>query len=199
MLRLLTASASPFANKARMAAHHAGIGVEPVAVTPAELPAELIAANPLGKIPCLVLENGTGLFDSRPITRYLDRVSGGKLYPNGDEALTAAERYEALCDGIGDCAVAWQYEQRLRPEEKVHKPWQDLQWSKVQRGLTEAAKDLPAMGEKLDITGIALAATLGYLDLRFAGQWADGHDGLIKWNGEFDAQHPDLAALKPSA
>ena len=65
----------------------------------------LDAANPLSKIPCLVLDDGTGVYDSRSITRYLDRVSGGKLFPTDSAGLLKAERMEALCDGINDCAL----------------------------------------------------------------------------------------------
>ena len=199
-MKLLTASASPFANKVRMAAELIGLEVESVAVDAVNTPPELQAANPLGKIPCLVLDDGRSMFDSRAITHYFFREHAPNLYPAGDnDALFTTGRYEALCDGICDCAVAWQYEHRMRPEEKWHQPWIDRQWSKVMAGLTEAAKDLPEIGDKADIRAIALAATLGYLQLRFEGKWETGNESLVEWINAFDAAHPAVAALKPSA
>ena len=196
-MKLLTSSASPFANKVRMAAAFIGLDLEDVATDAAAQPPELIAANPLGKIPCLILDDGSSLFDSRAITQYFGREHGPQLYPAAEA--TKIARYEALCDGICDCAVAWQYEKRLRPEEKWHQPWLDKQWTKTMAGVTEAGKELPAIGDKADIRAISLAAALGYLSLRFEGQWEDGHAELVAWNDAFDAAHPDIAALKPSA
>ena len=198
-MKLLSAGASPYVSKATQAAKLAGIELETVAVNANDGDPALEAANPLSKIPCLVLEDGSGVFDSRAITRYLDRESGGKLYPTDHDALTKAERMEALCDGISDCAVGYMYEGRFRPEEKVHKPWQDRLWGKVERALDAAMNDLPPAGDDAHIGSIALSATLGYLDLRFAGKWEDGRDALVAWRDQFDAAHPDLAGLKPHA
>lgn len=197
MMRLLTASASPFANKVRMAAELAGVAIEPVPINANDQPEELLAVNPLGKIPCLILDDGRSLFDSRPICRHVDRVSGGKLYPADTDALIDCERYEALCDGIADAAVASIYEKRMRPEDKWHQPWLDRQWAKVTGGLRSAQRDLPDNGRNADIRAVALAAVIGYLDLRFSGQWEEGFDTLRGWNTTFEANHPAVAALKP--
>ena len=153
-MKLLTAGPSPFANKVLMAAKLIGLPLEAVNTDAHGQAAELIDANPLGKIPCLVLDDGRTLFDSRPITQYLDRVNGGGLYPSDADALFDVSRYEALCDGICDCAVAFQYEMRMRPEEKWHQPWLDRQWTKVKQGLSEATKELPALDSPLDIRAI---------------------------------------------
>ena len=198
-MKLLTAGPSPFANKVLMAAKLIGLPLEAVNTDAHGQSAELIDANPLGKIPCLVLDGGRTLFDSRPITQYLDRVNGGGLYPSDADALFDVSRYEALCDGICDCAVAFQYEMRMRPEEKWHQPWLDRQWTKVKQGLSEAAKELPALDGPLDIRAIGLGATIGYLQLRFPGQWEEGNEALVDWMGQFEATYPDVAALKPRA
>ena len=198
-MKLLTAGPSPFANKVLMAAKLIGLPLEAVNTDAHGQSAELIDANPLGKIPCLVLDDGRTLFDSRPITQYLDRVNGGGLYPSDADALFDVSRYEALCDGICDCAVAFQYEMRMRPEEKWHQPWLDRQWTKVKQGLSEATKELPALDSPLDIRAIGLGATIGYLQLRFPGQWEEGNEALVDWMGQFEATYPDVAALKPRA
>ncbi len=198
-MKFLSSPASPYVAKAALAAKFAGIEMETVAVDSTNGDPVLDAANPLSKIPCLVLDDGTGIFDSRSITRYLDRASGGKLFPTDSAGLLKAERMEALCDGINDCAVGFMYEMRFRPEEKVHKPWQERLWGKVERGLDAAMADLPPSGADANIGSIALSASLGYLDLRFAGKWESGRDDLVAWRDAFDASHPDLADLKPTA
>jgi glutathione S-transferase len=196
-MKLLYAGASPFVSKAAMAAQHAGILVEHQAVDSTNEDPVLLEANPLGKIPALVLDDGAVLYDSRVITRYFDRQSGGKLLPLGDPLL--AERYEAHCDGIAECAVAGQYERRFRPDEKVHQPWIDRQWAKVERGLDNMPGPLPEIGSKLGLAGIALGAMLGYLDLRYTDSWRGGRDSLVTWFDEFRSQHNDLAKLLPQA
>lgn len=198
-MKLLSAGASPYVAKAAMAAKHCGVAVESIAVDATNGDPALQAANPLGKIPCLVLDDGTGLFDSRVITRYLDRISGGKLFPSDGAALLAAERMEALCDGINDCSVGYMYELRFHPEEKVEQEWLDRLWSKAENGLDAVAQDLPSNGADLTIGSIALFSCLSYLDLRFAGKWETGRDTLVQWHGKFGTNHPELAVLKPHA
>lgn len=198
-MKLLSAGASPYVAKAAMAAKYCGVNVESVAVDATNGDPALQAANPLGKIPCLVLDDGTGLFDSRVITRYLDRIGGKKIFPNGDAELLAAERMEALCDGINDCTVGYMYELRFHPEEKVEREWLDRLWGKAEKGLDAVANNLPSNGTELTIGSIALASCLGYLDLRFAGKWETGRDVLVQWQDKFSANHPGLSALKPHA
>lgn len=198
-MKLLSSSASPFVAKAAMAARFAGIEVDMTDVDSTNGDPRLDAANPLSKIPCLVLDDGNGIYDSRTITRYLDRLSGGKLFPADPSALLDAEVTEALCDGIADCAVGCMYEKRFRPAEMVHQPWIDRLWGKVSRGLDEAADRLPPTGDEAHIGSIALASLLGYLDLRFAGNWENDRTQLIEWRDTFAAAHPDLLELLPRA
>ena len=198
-MKFLSAGASPYVAKAAMAAKHAGIDLETVAVDATVGDAQLDAANPLSKIPCLILADGNSVYDSRAITRYLDRIGNGKLFPKSDPDLSAAELLEAHCDGINDCTVGYMYELRFRPEEKVHQPWLDRLWGKAERGLEALKGKLPPTDSDIHIGSIALAATLGYLDLRFAGKWETGHSELVAWRDAFYENHPDLKALKPSA
>ncbi len=198
-MKLLCANASPYAAKASMAANFTGVDVELTPVDATNGDAQLNAANPLSKIPCLVLDDGTGVYDSRAITRYLDRQGNGKLYPTDPSHLLAAERMEALADGINDVAVGYMYELRFHPEEKVHQPWLDRLWGKAENGLDAAMADLPPSGNDAHIGSVALASVVGYLELRFDGKWENGREPLIAWQKEFFAAHPALEALKPSA
>ncbi len=96
MPKLLYSSASPYSAKVRMAAAYAGIAIEAVSVQTSERPAVLVSANPLGKIPTLVLDDGRSIFDSRAITQYLNRESKNALFPRNPDKRTEAEVLEAL-------------------------------------------------------------------------------------------------------
>ena len=83
-MKLFSSPTSPYSSKVRMAAHHLGIDLKDVVVNTADNPPELIAANPLGKIPTLVTDDGEAIFDSRAIMHYLHRSAKGRLYPKKD-------------------------------------------------------------------------------------------------------------------
>lgn len=191
MLVLRSSPASPFGRKVKMAALELGLmdRIEIVAADTTDPSEVLRQQNPLGKIPTLVLEDGTTLFDSRVIVDYLDHLAGGKLIPAGEARFTQL-RLQALADGICDAALLKVYEGRFRPEEGRNANWVAHQDGKVARGLAAleavppAFKDCPRIGE------IALACALGYLDLRFEGKWRADHPKLVAWLGDFAARVP---------
>lgn len=195
-MKLFFSPASPFVAKVRLAASHLGIELDCIAVDAVAEEDLLTCNNPLGKIPCLVLDNGRAVYDSRSIMRALDRISGGKLFPVEEEALGDVERMEALCDGINDCAVAAKYEMSMRPEEKFYQPWFDRQWGKVTRGLDFINDNLPSLEGDLYAGHFALAALTGYLDLRYEGKWEKGREALVAWQKEFAKKLPAYAELK---
>lgn len=197
MPALLYSPPSPYSAKARMAAAWTGTEVEARVVDTIDPPAELLSANPLGKIPVLVTDGGESVFDSRAISQHLNRVSGGRLFPRNAEKRLKAERLEALADGICDSLLLIVYERRFRSEEQVHQPWLDRQWQKVSRALDFIEGDLPKLGKKTDGGQIALRAALGYLALRFEGRWERGRPKLKRWAKRFDERFPELAALLP--
>jgi glutathione S-transferase len=197
MPKVFVSPSSPYSCKVLMAAAHAGVAAEAVQADTAKPSEAFLKANPLGKIPVLVDEDGQSVFDSRVITQHLNRLSGGKLFPRNPAKHLEAERLEALADGICDCALAHVYERRARPAEIVHQPWLDKQWSKVERALDALNDDPPKLGAKLHGGHIALRATLGYLELRFAGEWEKGRGRLKRWAERFDRRHPELQALLP--
>ncbi len=197
MTKIFYSPASPYSAKARMAARLAGVEAESVIVDTAAEPAALLAANPLGKIPTLATDGGEGIFDSRAIVQYLNRVSGGKLLPRNADKRTVAERYEALADGLCDVLLAHVYERRARPQEKVHQPWLDLQWRKAERAMDLLNEAPPRLAGKLHAGHLAVAAALGYLALRFDGKWERGRPKLKRWRKRFEELHPELAELLP--
>ena len=197
-MKLLYAPASPYSAKVRMAAAQAGVALDAVRVDTSSQPPELVSVNPLGKIPCMVTDDGEPVYDSRGITQYLNRISGNALFPRNVGKRLEAERLEALADGICDCLLAHVYERRMRPAEKVHQPWLDSQWSKVVRALDTINAAPPRLGKKPTAGHIALRAALGYLDLRFAGQWERGRTRTKRWAARFDERFPELKQYLPA-
>lgn len=199
MMKILFSSTSPYSAKVRMAARHLGLKYMEVRVDTVAAPAELTDSNPLGKIPVLLHGKGKAVYDSRAIMQYLDRKTDGGLYPSKPAKRTEAEVLEALADGICDCLLAIVYEDRMRPEDKRHEPWKERQWEKASRGLAHLEKNVPKVGKKLNGGHFALAALLGYLELRFAGRWETDHPALVKWAEDFSGHFKPYAEMKPQA
>ena len=129
--------------------------------------------NPIGKIPVLILEDGTTLFDSRVILEYLDHRAGGdRIIPREADARFAALRLQALCDGILDASILRVYETRFRPAEGRSPKWLDYQTGKVTRALATLEAEPPPIDAMPNVGQIALACALGYQDLRFDGSVA---------------------------
>jgi glutathione S-transferase len=198
MPKILYSPTSPYSAKVRMAAAYAGIPLEAVVVETGPQPPELTGPNPLGKIPTLVTDDGRGIYDSRTITQYLNRLSGNALFPRNAEKRLDAEMLEALADGVCDCLLTHVYERRMRPVEKVHQPWLDLQWSKAMRAFDLLNANPPKLPKKITAGHIALRACIGYIDLRFPGQWEKGRSKLKRWAARFDEKFPELKQYVPA-
>ena len=195
-MKIYYSNLSPYSTKVRMAAHYAGLAAESVAVDTSADPAELLAANPLGKIPTLVTDDGLAVFDSRAIMAYIDRQTRGALYPRNAAKRTEVDVLEATADGVCDSLLAIVYERRMRPEEKVHQPWIDRQWQKVERALDHLEANMPRLGKKPNAGHFALAAMLRYIELRFAGKWQRGRPKLKRYLARFEAVFPDYAKFR---
>lgn len=206
MMILRTALPSPFGRKVRIAADLLGMTdkIEIKGVDLNDPEDDIHVQNPVGKIPALILADGTAYYDSRVILDYLDHVSGGgRIVPRDTKARFEALRLQALCDGILDAMLLQVYEARYRPADKAVQSWLDRQAAKVSRGLSvlEAAppklmlaiEPLPHVGQ------ITLACALGYGDLRFAGTWRNDYPALVAWLNDFAAQVPSFAATKAAA
>ena len=155
-----------------------------------------IGVNPLGKIPCLIGDNGAPIFDSRVICRYLDHRSGAGLYPDGD-ALFPVLTAEALADGIIDAGLLTAYEWRLRPEEIRFQPWVDGQVAKVERALALMEQTGLVVFGPINAARIAAGCALGYVDFRLADLgWRDRCPKLAAWYAEF-AETPAMKATVP--
>jgi len=202
MMILRSTPPSPFGRKVKLAASVLGLSGE-IKVEPADTNDDsdsLRRQNPVGKIPVLVLEDGSTLYDSRVILEYLDhRAGGGKIIPAQPGARFAALRVQALADGMTDAQILVLYEGRWRPPELHVKKWLDYQTGKITRGLAALEAEPPSLDAIPNVGQIAVACFLGHRDLRFAGDWRANHPKLVAWLDRFAAQVPAFAATKVAA
>jgi glutathione S-transferase len=184
-MKLIASHTSPYARKVRIALAEKKIEYDLVEESPWAAQTTVPAYNPLGKVPVLVLDDGTTLFDSRVIVEYLDTVSPvSRLIPEPNRQRIVVKRWEALADGICDAAVALVLE-RKRPARQQNKDWLDRQQRKIDLGLKELTDELGEKpwcnGEAYSLADIATGCALGYLDLRHAAiDWRSAYPNLVK-------------------
>jgi glutathione S-transferase len=197
-MKLHHSPASPFVRKVLACAILRGIEdrIEIVATDPHVSPPQLLADNPLSKIPCLITDDGIAVYDSPVICEYLDAIGEAEplFPPAGSKARLAAQVRHALADGIMDAAVA----RRMRagkPVDEVRAHFLDRQKAAVERGLQVLEADPP---EGLsDIGAVAVGCALGYLDFRFADEpWRAAHPRLAAWF-EAVSMQPAMARTAP--
>lgn len=191
---------SPYGRKVKIAAHIAGLydQIETVNADTTDPDDNLREQNPLGKIPVLVLDDGTALYDSRVIAEWLDNAAGGGvLIPQGERRFDALV-LQALADGMMDASLLIIYESRFRPEDMHFLPWVDHQRDKVSRAMARLEANPPVIGTSPHIGHIALACLLGYLDFRFAGKWRAEYPKLVAWLDQFAAAVPAFAKTDPN-
>jgi glutathione S-transferase len=203
MMKLLSNPLSPYGRKVKIAMAMKGLGdkIEVVRVD-TNIPdnPDINRANPLAKIPALVVDGNTAIFDSHVICEYLDSLAPTPvLFPKGGVERIKTLTLGALSDGILDAALLLVYEKRFRPEEKWHAPWTERQQSKIDRSLDYLEKAPPALGASPDYGHLTLACALGYLDFRHEGKWRAGHPMLVEWLNDFAEAVPAFEATRPQA
>ncbi len=153
--------------------------------------------NPLGKVPALLLDDGTVLYDSRVIAEYLDSLAETpRLFPAPGPARWESLRQLALAVGVLDAAVLRLVESR-RPPEQQSEAWSKRQAAAIRRALDRMEADAPGLAGSPAIHHLAIGSALGYLDFRFAADdWRAGHPRLAAWYEEFSAR-PAMAATVP--
>jgi glutathione S-transferase len=199
---LRSSPSSPFVRKVRIAA--AVLGLEgDIKIEAADTvdPSDSVRRqNPLGKIPALILDDGTAVYDSRVILEYLDhRAGGGRIIPTAPAARFAALRQQALCDGMLDAGILRVYEGRWRPPEHHVATWVEHQAGKMIRALAALEAEPPGLDAPPHVGQITAACALGYLDFRFEGTWRHAHPRLVAWLDRFAAAVPAFAATRPPA
>jgi glutathione S-transferase len=201
-MKLFYAPPSPYVRKCLVAAHELGlrerIELIPAAAHPVNRDRTVVAHNPLGKIPTLITDEGTVLYDSRVICEYLNAAGNGKLIPQPGPARWGVLVEQALADGIMDAAVLARYETVLRPEPLRWNDWIAGQLDKVTSGLAELEKRAAGLGDRVDVGTIAIGCALGYLDFRYASlAWRDKCPKASSWFERFGAR-ASMVATRPA-
>lgn len=199
-MKLLFAPTSPYVRKVMVCAHLTGqvdrIELLDSAAHPVRRDARIAAHNPLAKVPTLVLDDGTSLYDSRVICEYLAGTSG--IFPAAGAARWTALARQAMGDGLLDAALLARYEHTARPAEVQWPVWREALLTKIEACLAaieavapDLAVDTPTIGE------ITLGSALGYLDFRFPElDWRSRCPQATRWNEAFQ-NLPAMLATRP--
>jgi glutathione S-transferase len=194
-MKLFVSGPSPFVRKVLVCAHERGIALEQEEVKQSPLaPSPSVAAyNPLGKIPSLLLDDGTALFDSRVICEYFDTLGhGASLIPPADRWHVL--RTQALADGMLDAGVLIRYERALRPAERQWPEWLEGQARKIRQALESLTTEPP---RGFDLGAIAVACALGWLEFRqVLPELRSEYGALCAWYDEL-RQRPSFVATEP--
>lgn len=190
-MRLLMSNTSPYARKCRILARELGLAVEDVAIDTMKDPAELLAANPLGKIPVLLTDEGA-VYDSPVIcARLFDMAPGQGLMPAEGAARRAMQVTEALADGILDAALGLRAELLSRPADPT---WTGRMTRAIERGL-------PALGARLtggfDFGAVCALSVIHYLDFRFpVAEWPTLDWRRVEALAALDAMFGERASVR---
>jgi glutathione S-transferase len=188
-MKLIGAITSPYVRKVRIVMAEKKLDYQFVQEDVWSADTTIGASNPLGKVPCLVMEGGEAVFDSRVIVEYLDGLSPvGKLIPPSGRERAEVKTWEALADGVLDAAILARLEATWphRSAEQRSQAWIDRQLGKIHaalKSMSQGLGDKPfCSGIHFSLSDVAVGCALGYLDFRFP---------VIGWRSDF----PNLAKL----
>lgn len=201
-MKLIFNNISPFARKCRVLISLLGIekdlSLENIgALSPIAANEKLLAYNPLGKIPILVLGQDQALLDSRVICEYLNTLAGGDFFPSNKEQKFASLQCQSLADGLSEAALSIRYELSFREQHQQSEQWMFKQRERIAQVInhfdryTLSLRKQPAIGE------IAIACALGYIDFRLPDiDWRATNDNLANWFDELN-QNDFMRATAP--
>ena len=185
-MKLIGAITSPYVRKVRIVMAEKKLDYQFVSEDVWSATTTITESNPLGKVPCLVMEGGEALFDSRVIVEYLDTLSPvGKLIAGTGRERAAIKTWEALADGLLDASILARLEAGWagRAPQERSQAWIDRQLQKVDDSLLAMSRGLGdntyCSGIHLSLSDIAVGCALGYLNFRFPQiDWATRHPNL---------------------
>ena len=168
---------------------------------------DILKSNPLGKVPCLVMEGGEAVFDSRVIVEYLDTLSPvGKLIPPSGRERIEVRTWEALADGLLDASILARLEATWsgRTAAQRSQVWIDRQMSRVSAALISMSQGLGdkpwCTGNHFTLADVAVGCALGYLDFRFAHiDWRAAHPNLLKLHDKLSVRQSFIDSAPPAA
>jgi glutathione S-transferase len=204
-MKLLGSTASPYVRKVRVVMAEKKLDYAFVQEDVWSADTTIAESNPLGKVPCLVMEGAEALFDSRVIVEYLDTLSPvGKLIPSVGRERAEIKTWEALADGLMDAAILARLEATWTGRTKAQRSqaWIDRQFTKVNDAVKAMARGLGdkpfCAGIHLSLADIAVGCALGYLDFRFPQiDWRTDNPNLAKLVEKL-AQRPSFADTAPT-
>jgi glutathione S-transferase len=204
-LRLVGSLTSPYVRKVRivMAEKRIDCQLELEDVWSPET--KIQQANPLGKVPCLIMEDGGAVFDSRVIVEYLDTMTPvARLIPTTGRERVEVRTWEALADGLLDAAIAIRLEQTQRPPEQQSQKWIERQSGKVHAAIDAMAHGLNGKSwchnNAYTLADIAVGCALGYLDFRFPQiDWRSQHPSLDKLYAKVAARQSFIDTAPPNS
>ena len=196
-MKLAFSPASPYVRKVTACAIARGINDKIERWKVGTTDPALLAFNPLSKVPTLVTDDGTNLYDSPVICEYIDSIgSAPKLFPAAGPARWKAICQQALGDGILDATQPRRREIAL-PQDDGRKSYIEMQKAKVTNSLALLEKDADSLGDLTTIGEITIGCALGYLDFRYANEpWRPGHPKLEAWYAKV-VKLPPLAETMP--
>ena len=203
MYRLISATPSPYARKVRIALAEKGIPFELLTEVPWNRDTATPRHNPLEKLPVLIVDEATSVYESRFILEWIEaKHPEPALMPQGVDAMLAVKRLEVLGDGVCDACVLMFWE-RARSPEKRSAEWSGRQARKVEGGLREMARLLGErdwlVGDAFTYADIAVGSTVRYLDVRFPeNEWRAQYPNLVALSDRLEAR-PSFAATVPVA
>lgn len=200
-MELFYADLSPYARKVRVVLHEKGLAgkVKMTAVNPYEIPEALSAANPLSKVPTLVLDSGDALFDSPVICEYLDATAGGtRLLPANGAPRWNVLRRTAIGNGILDAAYNVACELNRRDASERSPKWLEHWLAAIRRAVATLEAEIDDWPDDVDMAAVAAGCALAYLDIRVKDQldWREHHPRVAAWYASF-AQRPSMQATAP--
>ena len=203
-MKLIGSTTSPYVRKVRVVMAEKKLDYQFVLDDVWSADTQVTASNPLGKVPCLIMEGGEALFDSRVIVEYLDTLSPvGKLIPTLGRERAEVKTWEALADGILDAALLARMETVWtgRTKNQRSQAWIDRQIGKIDASLVAMAQGLGdkpfCSGGHLSLADIAVGCALSYLDFRFPKlDWRNRHPNLVKMLERLETR-PSFASTAP--
>ncbi|KPU92228.1 glutathione S-transferase [Variovorax paradoxus] len=203
-MKLIGSAASPYVRKVRVVLAEKRLDYQFVIEDVWSPDTTIAHSNPLGKVPCLIMEGGEAMFDSRVIVEYIDTLSPvGKLIPQQSRERAEVKTWEALADGVMDAGVLWRLERTWsgRADGERSEAWIDRQRAKVEAGVAAMAKGLGdkpfCSGIHLSLSDIAVGCTLGWLNLRFPEiEWRADYANLAKLYDKL-MQRPSFIDTQP--
>jgi len=197
-MKLCYSPTSPYVRKVSMTAMETGTHdqIENILMFPAGPATDVAKFNPLGKVPALITDDGTVLYDSPVICEYLDDLGGGcGLFPKAGKERWNILRLQALADGAMDAGILILMENR-RPEDERSPGWIERQELAMNQALDAMETDVDALGEAVTIAHITFCAALGWIDFRFGDSWRETRPALADWYAGYSAR-PSAMATEP--